>query len=296
MISRTTALAIAEIYTSIFRKRDSSRNSSSTLSRDRFYDFLFEKDYEAWFCNVAIVPLLIRDFKVFLMKLHTGESLASVTDGWSWDKRRELGNTYLRYLAGDILLYLEEASKKASWSYYDDEKEKLIRALELDGFVFRDGELFFTESDVLNLEEERGILERLYSELGLKDSETAFEFLRLSEEHYRDGRWADCIANSRKFLESVLQNSAEALSKRFHNCALSEKVASRPVEVREFLTSEGLIEKKEREALDKVYGLLSHTGSHPYMAEKDQARLLRQMGLTLAHFILLRLEGRVGAR
>ena len=53
----------------------------------------------------------------------------------------------------------------------------------------------------------------------------------------------------------------------------------------------GLIEKKEREAIDKVYGLLSHTGGHPYMAEGDQARLLRQLSLVLTQFALLRLEG-----
>lgn len=61
--------------------------------------------------------------------------------------------------------------------------------------------------------------------------------------------------------------------------------------MRTFLEKEALLEKKERETIDKIYGLLSHTGSHPYMAEKDQARLLRQMSLTLIQFVLLRLEG-----
>lgn len=51
-----------------------------------------------------------------------------------------------------------------------------------------------------------------------------------------------------------------------------------------------LFERKERESLDKLYGLLSETGAHPYMAESDQARLLRQLALPLTQFVLLRLE------
>jgi hypothetical protein len=79
---------------------------------------------------------------------------------------------------------------------------------------------------------------------------------------------------------------------KYQHSDLPENVYSRPAEVREYLVTEKLLEKKEREALDKVYGLLSHTGSHPYMAEKDQARLLRQMSLLFCQFVMLRFEGR----
>jgi len=40
---------------------------------------------------------------------------------------------------------------------------------------------------------------------------------------------------------------------------------------------------------------LSETGAHPYMAESDQARLLRQLSLTLSQFVLLRLEAALKA-
>jgi hypothetical protein len=72
---------------------------------------------------------------------------------------------------------------------------------------------------------------------------------------------------------------------------LDEKHLERPVEVRSLLEEFSLLEKREREALDKVYALLSHTCGHPYMAEKDQARLLRQLSMTLGQFVLLRLDG-----
>jgi hypothetical protein len=47
-----------------------------------------------------------------------------------------------------------------------------------------------------------------------------------------------------------------------------------------------------KEALAKVYGLLSHTGGHPYMAQNDQARLLRHLALTFSQFAMLRLRGK----
>jgi hypothetical protein len=94
----------------------------------------------------------------------------------------------------------------------------------------------------------------------------------------------------RKFLEAILQQVAAHLA-QLKGVTITEKSLERPVEVRNFLEVQDLLEHKEREALDKIYGLLSHTGSHPYMAEKDQARLLRQISLTITQFVMLRLEG-----
>lgn len=45
--------------------------------------------------------------------------------------------------------------------------------------------------------------------------------------------------------------------------------------MRDYLEQEALLERKEKDALAQVYGLLSETGAHPYIAKSDQARLLR---------------------
>jgi hypothetical protein len=77
---------------------------------------------------------------------------------------------------------------------------------------------------------------------------------------------------------------------------LSPDVLTKPVMVRDYLEQVGLLEKKEKEAVSQVYGLLNNTGGHPYIAERDQARLMRHLALTFSQFVLLRLEGilRVG--
>jgi hypothetical protein len=131
----------------------------------------------------------------------------------------------------------------------------------------------------------------LFKSLNLKNEETAYHHLLLSEEHYLHQNWDDSISNSRKFLECVLIEVAKMHSIKTHEIQLSESVSSKPVKIREYLYDEGLIEAKEKEVLASVYGLLSETGSHPYMAKNDQARFLRSLALSLSQFIMIRLSG-----
>jgi len=292
MISRATALALATAYTGRFTS-SATRDRSAIVHRDAVYDFLFENEYEAWFCNLAKAHTYVRNFKEFWLRIHTGESIVPVTKDWSWEQRRKKGQQLLRELAKDHLKWFDGA-KLRSWvpeSYAPNARE-LLRRLELDGYVYREGLLLQQQADVLNVEEETGVLNLLYSRAGLVRAQDAFEFLRLAEEHFVASRWSDSISNVRKFFELTLQEGARKLS-TFKAEPMSEADIGRPVEVRKYLEQTGIFEKKEREAVDKLYGLLSETGAHPYMAESDQARLLRQLSLTMVQFVLLRLEAAI---
>ena len=292
MISRASTLAIASAYTRRFtsHSRGSYGNSIEKVHRNDIYDFLFERDYEAWFCNLAKAPLKVRSFKEFWMQLHTGESMVSATKDWTWEQRAKLGQRLLRDLARDHLRRLE---LEKDLPYFGDtslkELHELQRKLELDGYIYRDDELLQPEGDVLDVEAERNALQVLFKRANLARPQDAFQFLQLGEEHFIAERWSDCIANVRKFFELTLQEGARALSTA-RGSPLNEAQLNRPVEVRQYLEHEGLFERKEREVVDKLYGLLSETGAHPYMAESDQARLLRQLALTLSQFALLRLN------
>ncbi|WP_205169107.1 hypothetical protein [Burkholderia sp. LMG 13014] len=297
MISRATSMAIASAYTERFTYRSRSGRGVVTeeIYRSDIYDFLYECDYEAWFCNLAKKSTTIRQFKEFWLKIHTGESLASVTESWSWEQRRKLGQRLLVDLGRDLLRWYDTVKgDEFSRREYEGLVEETRRRLELDGYTFRDGNLLQAQIDVLNVEEETGLLQSLYSRSGLERSGDAFEFLRLGEGHFVSARWSDCISNVRKFFELTLQEGARSLGLA-RGSSLDAASLSRPVEVRQYLERQGLLEKKEREAIDKLYGLLSETGAHPYMAESDQARLLRQISLTLSQFILLRLEAAISA-
>lgn len=292
MISRPSALAIASSYYDRFTStsRTSYGGSTREVRRNDLYDFLFENDYEAWFCNLAQSEKYPRSFKEFWMKLHTGESIVSATKDWTWKQRAQLGQRLLRDLAQDHLRWLETAAKSPYFGEkYGKDFLELQRRLELDGYIYRDRELLPPSGDVLDVEAERNALHALFQQARLGRAQDAFQFLELGEQHFLSDRWSDCIANVRKFFELTLQEGARSLSSS-RGAALDEAHLARPVEVRQYLEREGLFERKEREVIDKLYGLLSETGAHPYMAESDQARLLRQMTLTLSQFVLIRLK------
>ena len=206
------------------------------------------------------------------------------------EDRKKLGQRYLKDLAESLLNKYDNL--KPSGSRYTDEKNKerqkkideLKSLLELDSYIFKAPTLFQVEGSVIQEEAEQNYLEHLIEEVNLSDNELIKHHIKNAEEHYQKGRWDDSIANSRKFLEAILKQIAQLLG-------MKPKSLDSPYEVREYLQVKGLIEKKEKEAIAKVYGLLSETGSHPYIAEKDQARLMWHLALTFSQFVLLRFQG-----
>lgn len=298
MISRRTALLLGQLYEARYhRYRDyyvrGNKQQDYVIESTQFYDFLYERNYAAGFCNIVKgLKSYHRQIQETIMKLHTGESIANATPTWSWEQRQKKGQEYLFNLAEDILIYYSENPPSAK--YYKNQVEllaKLTSSLELDGYIFRDKKLLIPEKDVLEIQEEIGIIETLYSSLNLKNKEITFHHLTLSEEHYFEEKWDDSISNSRKFLESVLREIANQHFEMENKTDFPKNIYESPVKIRDYLETAGLLENKEKEAIAKLYGLLSNTGGHPYIAEKDQARLLRQLSLTLTQFVLLRYQG-----
>jgi hypothetical protein len=299
MISRTTAKQIATLFALSFRTYKSYSGSGAYESdAEEIYDFLFENDFPAYLCNAARTAApgyrTTRHIEDFIMKLHTGESIAKATKGWAWRDRERLGEVHLKALAEDLVEHWRERERGyREAETVDPVISKLKASLELDGFVFRGKTLLAPEADILDALEQTGVLQALYSDLGLARPDIAFHHLSLSEEHYLAKRWDDSISNSRKFFETVLEESASAYSAKRDGHPLDAAVLGRPVKVRDYLERMNLIDKKEKEAVSAVYGLLSETGGHPYMARNDQARLLRHLALTLSQFVMLRLRGTV---
>lgn len=307
MISRRTASAVADVYEKKFgyTKRERGRDYTSVtyhyyVYRNELYDFLFDRGYQPWFCNAAQsvhshdYSLKNRAVKDLVMKLHTGETLANATPNMDWEERQKVGQRYLEDLTGDILSYWQQEADQREKEQIAREVTVLRGRLELDGYEYRDSYLLAPESDVLDVEEESGVIERLYTTLSLADKETTCHHLKLSEEHYLEERWDDSISNSRKFLESVLREVATAHSSRVAGRPLADSIYEKPFRVRNYLEEAAVIETKEKETIASVYGLLSNTGGHPYMARSDQARLLQHLALTFSQFAMLRFQGALG--
>jgi len=296
MISRKSSKVIADAYHTCFTYSGRSSYSGKPEFRyykDSLYDFLYVNEFDAWLLNAfkAIYKTDSRGLREFIMCIHTGESLATATQGWSWQQRQALGQRILKDLA-QCLIRQRHADPKFE-TYGTDKREavdQMQQILELDGYIYREGFLWIPEEAVIEEAEEQGVLEGLMTALRLSDIPTLKHHLELSANHYRDSHWDDSISNSRKVLEGVLQQVAARHGSAVGN-ALSAEILEKPVAVRDYLERSGLLEKKEKEAISQVYGLLSNTGGHPYIAERDQARLMRHLSLTFAQFVLLRLEG-----
>lgn len=296
MISRRATKGIAEAYFDAFtylESRGPGRGARRRISLGVLYDFLFENAFDSWFLNAAkgLSYLDGRSLKEFLMCLHTGETVVPVTQSWTWKQREVLGQRILGELAEAIIT---ARLSDPEFEPYGDQKKQAVdemrRLLELDGHIYTDGALLVPEEGVLDEQEEQGVLERLFSALNLEDTDTLTHHLELSAEHYREERWDDSISNSRKVLELVLRCVASR-----HASTKGPSIATddldRPVRVRDYLQRVGLLEEKEKDAVAKIYGLLSDTGGHPYVAQRDQARLLRHYALTTCQFVMLRLKG-----
>jgi hypothetical protein len=292
MISRKSAKTIADTYHKHFTNGD--RRPGFHYKRDSLYDFLYINNFEVWLLNAfnSIPTYNDRGLKEFIMRIHTGESLVSATLNWNWQQRQNLGQCILKNLA-ECLIY--QRYTDPDFERYGDTDKNAVdfmqKVLELDGYIYHDGVLWIPEETVIKEAEEQGVLEGLMKAVDLEDITTIKHHLDLSATHYEESRWDDSISNSRKILEGVLSQVAARQSIAKEGKSLPPKTLERAVEVRDYLEQCGLIEKKEKETISQVYGLLSDTGGHPYIAERDQARLMRHLSLTFTQFILLRLEG-----
>ncbi len=133
-----------------------------------------------------------------IMRLHTGETVADSTREWTWEKRQQLGERYLKDLAEDIVDLWDKEIDSPTKDGYKPQIDRLIKSLELDGFMFRNGQLLLPEAEVLDTREQHGVLQSLYTSLGLDNEKIALHHLDLSEEHYTNRKWDDSISNSRK--------------------------------------------------------------------------------------------------
>jgi hypothetical protein len=286
MISRRSTKTIATLYGDAFSRTEYVRGATygqrsvtvEKVERDELYDFLFERDHDAYVCNLLKSKTYREELENCIKQFHTAESLK--TDGtWTKEKKVAWCQRLLEKLAADILKHDGAAS---------EESEALRKSLELDGYVFADGVLRRSEGETKDVEQERGELLNLYTTLRLPNEAIVRDCLSKSEEHFSSGAYRDCISNARHFLEQVVHDVADAWSRRPNQPALvipPKAPAAGPS--RNYLRDNGVISADECQSFASLHGLLSATGGHPALPEHEQARVFRRLALSMALFTLL---------
>lgn len=299
MISRKTARLIGEAYSVLFATITTGTAASGRryrdyqLHNDELRDFLFDEGYAAWFLAILNNTNVSNEriIKERIMNFHTGETFTwfpSPPQNSTPEDRAVAGQDLLRRLAESLLRRAQQLRDRPRLVH--EAVEALRSHLELDGYIFRNDTLYATESSVIDEQEEQTYLELLIGGSGLADLRVIQHHLDLSENAYTESRWNDTISNARNFLESILEQVANALSQRLTGAPLAASVNS-PAQVRDYLEDHHFIDTTEKSAIARVYGLISNSGSHPNMAHKDQARLMRHLALTFSQYILLRWDG-----
>jgi hypothetical protein len=263
------------------------------LHKEKLHDFLYEDNHEGPFLDLykrhVETPA---DLKNLILNLHTGMAWVSKTQ--TLETKKEVGQQFIKDLALSILRLLDPYHIDFNIQIPKDPEllaQGLKNALELDNYIYKNDKLLPIESSVIDEEQEQSYLESLLDSLTLADRETIKHHLKLSEEHYIDSKWDDSIANSRKVLDAILSQVASAVYLKVNSAPIPQPMLRNATDIRGFLERQNIVTTVEREALDKSYGALSATGGHPYIAEKDQARLMRHLALTFSQFVLLRYQG-----
>ena len=133
MISRKTANILATNYCNEF--------ACDSVYKEKLYDFLFDHDLSAWFCNATKKLYTSRSLKEFVMKLHTGETAYDATKDWTWEARRQLGQTYLEKLVTIIWAHpVAQYDMDYRIRKKKDDRAELKKRVELDGYKFVSGQ------------------------------------------------------------------------------------------------------------------------------------------------------------
>lgn len=286
MISRKSALRIHSFYEELITVEPGF--AEPYLATEWLWNLLYEQDFVEWFLDLIKKSTDPVKLKQVILELHTGRiiprAIAVTPQGCQM-----YGQAVLTSLAKFALVLTGKVGHERVT--LGDLGQSLKRQLELDGYVFKDGELYLSETSVIDEDQEQSYLEHLIDTLHLSDPETIKHHLKLSEEHYLNKKWDDSISNSRKVLDAILSQLAMNVYLTVKKKPIPPQMLKNAMDIRLFLERQGLITTQERELIEKLYGLLSSTGGHPYIAEQDQARLMRQQVLTSSQFVLLQYQG-----
>jgi len=312
MISRKSARLIAELYEQEFTSI-ALPNLQQTCGRvtqwSKLYEFLYDLEYDSafleWLEKSVRTGVVLKDF---IMRIHTGESLNAITIKLSKAEKAARAQELLRILARDILNLFNSKIRPQLLTPTATARGEMLRIvnamnesqqrpfqivdrlksqLELDGYVLRDEQLYYSESAIVPDREEQTYLRSLVAKLPIANKEVITNHLERTEDHYTNKMWGDSISNARNFLEEILNQVVRYIHKEKK---LTSQIPAQARGRRDFLECHGFLDQKEKDAIDKFYGMISDRGSHPNIAEQDEARLMRYIALTFSQYIPLKLE------
>jgi len=162
---------------------------------------------------------------------------------------------------------------------------ELIRSLQIDGYELLAGRIAPASFKGMKLNQEDDFLICLISGLQPANLEVIRHHHHEAEETFVNGNWGATSNETRNFFVAVLRGLREIATSRGRLAAL--QFGTDRSLIQNYVTL-GIITEEEKEAVSKLWVLLSYSGPHVGIQPQDRARLTRLLVLGITQWLCLK--------
>lgn len=163
--------------------------------------------------------------------------------------------------------------------------KEVLASLQLDGFDYVGGKVVPAALRGVDLQEEHEYLLRLLHDIKPPNIGLIAHHYKEADDTYSSGKWGSSSNETRNFFIAVLRGLRDVAT------AHGAPVLNQPVSDKNLIEDYeriGFLTVEEKEAVLKLWVLLSYSGSHPGIQDTDRARLTRLLVLGLTEWLCLK--------
>jgi len=164
--------------------------------------------------------------------------------------------------------------------------EEVIASLQLDGFAYINGRVVDAAVKGVDLKTEDDYLVGLIRAIRPPNLDLILYHHREADDTFVNRNWGAASTETRNFFVSVLRGLREVATERKAAPAVNQPISEKNL-IDDF-RKVGLLAEEEKEAVLKLWVLLSYSGAHPGIQEQDRARLTRLLVLGLTEWLCLK--------
>ena len=162
---------------------------------------------------------------------------------------------------------------------------ELLASLEIDGYEFVSGRLVPATLKGVSLQAEENHLIHLIRTIGPPNLEAILHHHDQADETFVNGNWGSASSETRNFFIAVLRGLRDVATSTGGIKAFADGNDKNLIE--DFKTI-GLLTDEEKEAILKLWVLLSYSGPHVGIHDQERARLTRLLVLGLVQLLWLK--------
>ena len=163
--------------------------------------------------------------------------------------------------------------------------DELRASLEIDGYEFVSGHLVPATMKGITLQVEDDYLIRLIRSIALTNIDVVLHHHDEADETFVNRNWGSASAETRNFFVALLRGLRDSATERG---GLPSFAHGNDSHIIEDLHKHGLLTVEEKDAILKLWVLLSYSGRHVGIQDNQRARLIRLLVLGQAQWLCLK--------